>query len=81
MGLKVNMIIVLENDEQYITLKETMYNGKKYFLTMGLDQKREVIPSKIIIFEEHVSGYETYVSKVIDKSLITNLTELFKAQS
>ena len=32
------------------------------------------------IFEEHVSGYDTYVSKVAQKELITVLTRMFKAQ-
>ena len=80
MGLKINYIIVLENKEQYIVLKEAMYYGKKYFLAMGLDKNREVIPSKVVILEEHVSGFDTYVSKVVDKDLITVLTRMFKAQ-
>ena len=42
MGLKINTIIVLENKEQYIVLKEAMLHGKKYFLAMGLDENRKV---------------------------------------
>ena len=80
MGLKINMILVLENDEQYITLKEAMLHGKKYFLGMGIDENMKVINSKVVIFEEHVSGYDTYVSKVAQKELITVLTRMFKAQ-
>ncbi len=80
MGLKINYIIVLENKEQYIVLKEAMVYGKKYFLTMGLDEKREVIPTKVVILEEHVSGFDTYVSKVVDENLIPILTRMFKAQ-
>ena len=80
MGLKINYIIVLENGEQYIVLKEAMYYGKKYFLAMGLDEDREVISSKVVILEEHVSGFDTYVSKVVDGDLITVLTRMFKAQ-
>ena len=80
MGLKINMIVVLENGEQYIILKEAMYYGKKYFLAMGLDENREVISSKVVILEEHVSGFDTYVSKVVDGNLITVLARMFKAQ-
>ena len=80
MGLKINYIIVLENGEQYIVLKEAMYYGKKYFLAMGLDENREVISSKVVILEEHVSGFDTYVSKVVDENLIPILTRMFKAQ-
>ena len=80
MGLKINHIIILENKEQYIVLKEAMYYGKKYFLSMGLDENREVISSKVVILEEHVSGFDTFVSKVVDGNLITVLTRMFKAQ-
>ena len=55
MGLKINYIIVLENKEQYIVLKEAMYYGKKYFLAMGLDENRNAISTKIVILAEHVS--------------------------
>ena len=57
-----------------------MYYGKKYFLARGLNEQREVISSKIAILEEHVSGLDTYVSKVVDGDLITVLTRMFKAQ-
>lgn len=80
MGLKINHIIVLENKKEYIILKEAMYYGKKYFLSMGLDEKREIIPTKVIILEEHISGFETYVKRVIESELITVLTRMFKAQ-
>ncbi len=80
MGLKINYIIVLENHEQYIVLKEAMLHGKKYFLAMGLDENREVISSNVVILEERVSGVDTYVSKVVNLDLITVLTRMFKAQ-
>lgn len=80
MGLKINYIIVLENYEQYIVLKEAMLHGKKYFLAMGLDENREVISSNVVILEERVSGVDTYVSKVVNLDLITVLTRMFKAQ-
>ena len=80
MRLKINHIIVLETKEEYIVLNEAMYNGKKYFLAMRLNEKREVISRNVMIFEEYISGFETYVAKVVDSELITILTSLFKAQ-
>ena len=80
MGLKPNVIIVLENKEEYIVLNEAMYYGKKYFLGMKLNEKREVIPSNVVILEEYMSGFETYVSIVVDSEPITVLTRMFKAQ-
>ncbi len=80
MGLKINHIIVLENNEEYIVLNEAMYYGKKYFLAMGLNEKREAVSNNVVILKEHVSGFDTYVSKVDDSELITVLTRMFKAQ-
>ncbi len=80
MGLKINHIVVLENKEEYIILNEVMYEGKKFFLAMRLNEKREVISRNVIIFEEYISGFETYVAKVVDSELITILTRMFKAQ-
>jgi len=79
-GLKINNIIVLENEERYIVLKEVMYYGKKYFLTMGVNEKNDVVVSKVTILEEYVSGFETYVTKIVDNELLTVLTRMFKAQ-
>lgn len=80
MRIKVNSIITLENRSQYVVLNQTNYQGKQYFLVMGLDEKREVIPSNVVILEEYMSGFETYVSIVVDSELITVLTRMFKAQ-
>lgn len=80
MGLKINHIIILENKEEYIVLNEAMLYGKKYFLAMKLNNKREVISSNVVILEEYVSGIETFVSFVTDHELITVLTRMFKAQ-
>lgn len=80
MGLKLNHIITLENNENFIVLNETMYKDKKYFLTMKINEKREVIANSIAILEEYISGFETYVIKVEDQKLIVSLTEIFRGQ-
>ena len=80
MGLNINCIIVLENKEEYITLNQVMYYGKKYFLAMGLDSNRKVNNKKVVIFEEYVNGFDTYVIKVVDSATIGVLTGMFKAQ-
>lgn len=81
MGLTTNTIIVLDNQERYIILNQTMYTGKKYFLAMGIDENKELITSKVVILEEIVNGLDIYVEKVTDQELIKTLTRLFKAQN
>lgn len=81
MRIKVNSIITLENRDQYVVLNQTNYQGKQYFLVMGLDERREVIPSNVAIFEEIFDGIATtYVEKVNDSNLMLILTQELKAQ-
>ena len=77
-GLKLNTIISLENDEKYVVLNETMYGGVKYFLVMGVDEKKNVIPTNVAIVEEIIDGGDTYVDKVRDPELIIILTRILK---
>ena len=80
MGLKTNTIIKLENDEKYVVLNETMYGGIKYFLVMGIDEKKNIVPSNIAILEEIIEGKDVFVDRVTDPELIVILTRILKAQ-
>lgn len=80
MGLEINTIITLENNEKYVVLNETMYMGKKYFLTMGIDEKKEVKSNDVAILQEELEGLDIYVIKVTDSELLIKLTQLLKEQ-
>ena len=80
MGLKTNTIITLENEEKYVVLNETIYGGVKYFLVMGVDEEKNIIPTNVAIIEEIVDGQEIYVDKVKDPELIIILTRILKSQ-
>ena len=80
MGLKANTIISLENNEQYVVLNETMYGGTKYFLVMGVDENKDIIPTNVAIVEEIIDGQDTYVDRVKDPELIIILTRILKSQ-
>ncbi len=80
MSLKPNTIISLENNERYVVLNETMYGGTKYFLVMGIDEKKDVIPTNVAIVEEIIDGNDTYVDRVRDPELIIILTRILKSQ-
>ena len=80
MALKTNTIISLENNEKYVVLNETMYGGVKYFLVMGIDENKEVVPSNVAIVEEIIDGQDIYVNRVKDPELIIILTRILKAQ-
>ena len=80
MSLRTNTIISLENNEKYVVLNETMYGGVKYFLVMGVDENKDIIPTNVAIVEEIIDGQDTYVDRVKDPELIIILTRILKAQ-
>lgn len=80
MSLKTNTIISLENNERYVVLNETMYGGVKYFLVMGVDDNKDVIPTNVAIVEEIIDGADTFVNRVTDPELIIILTRILKSQ-
>lgn len=72
MGLEVNTIITLENNEVYKIVNETFYNGKKYFLA------NEVTSNSRIVLEEELNGLDVYVRKVLDKGMYSDIISLLK---
>lgn len=80
MEIKTNTIITLENKEKYVVLNKTEYQSDLYFLVMGLDEKKEVISSKVAIMKSETEENDLYVSKVEDPKLIIELTKLLKRQ-
>ncbi len=80
MGLRTNTVITLENNEKYILLNETMYGGIKYFLVMGVNDNKDIIPNKVKIIEEIIDGNDVFVKPVTDPELIIILTRILKSQ-
>lgn len=80
MEIQSNTIITLSNNERYMVLNETKYEGNRYFLVMGIDENKEMIQSKVAILKEVIENKETYVEKVEDSSLIIELTNQLKSQ-
>ena len=80
MGLRINTIISLASNEKYVLLNETMYGGIKYFLAMGVDENKDIIPNKVKILEEMLKGNDVYVKAVTDPEMIVILTRILKSQ-
>ena len=83
MGLKINTIVHLEDDERFVLLSETEYAGSHYFLAMGVDEDKDVIPQKVAILEEEIEygengEEEIYVDRVTDPQLVITLTGILK---
>lgn len=78
--IKVNSIITLSNDDQYMVLNEANYKNERYFLVMGIDNNKEIISSKVAIFKEEKENENIFVEKVTDSKLIIDLTKILKDQ-
>ena len=75
MKIRTNTIITLENNEQYMVLNQTEYEGFSYYLVMGLDQNKEIIENNVAIFKEEIDNNDVYIEKVEDSKLIIELTK------
>ncbi len=78
--MKCNNIITLENNEKYLTLNEVTYNKEHYFLVMGVDEEKNIIPGKVNIFKEINKDNEIYIEIIKDSDLIMELTKKLKEQ-
>lgn len=78
--IKINSIITLSNNEQYMVLNEATYFDKQYYLVMGIDDNKEIISSKVAIFKEEKEDGNVFVEKVTDSKLIIDLTKILKDQ-
>ncbi len=72
MGLEINTIITLENNEKYQIINENLYNGKKYFLANNINSNTETI------FDEELEGLDIYVREVLDKEMYGSIIGLLK---
>ena len=79
MALNIDTIICLEDGAQYVLLSRIEYEGAAYFLAMGVDEKKEIIPHKVAILEEITEDGQTYVEPVTNPELVVYLTPLLKA--
>ena len=80
MKINVNTIITLSNNERYMVLNETQYENNRYFLVMGIDENKDIIQSKVAIFQEVLEDEFVYVEKVENPKLIIELTNVLKSQ-
>ena len=76
--LKINTIITLKNKESYVILNEVSYENDTYFLVMGLDEKKDVIPTKVLIIKEVDKNGRTFIKVIDDQDMIIKITKKLK---
>ena len=80
MGLEINTIVTLDTHEKYAILKETIFQGKKYFLTTRVDAFKNMISNDVVILTEEHEGLDIYVRMVINSELRNQLSSLLETQ-
>ncbi|MBO4245224.1 MAG: hypothetical protein J5892_00585 [Bacilli bacterium] len=76
--LKTNTIIKLKNNDSYVILNEVNFENEPYFLVMGVDEKKDVIPSKVLIIKEVTKGDKTFIKIIADQDTIIKVTKKLK---
>ena len=76
--LKTNTIIKLKNNDSYVILNEVNFENEPYFLVMGVDDKKDVIPSKVLIIKEVSKNGKTFIKVVTDQDIIIKVTKKLK---
>ena len=76
--LKTNTIIKLKNNDSYVILNEVNFENEPYFLVMGVDEKKDVIPSKVLIIKEVTKGDKTFIKIITDQDMIIKVTKKLK---
>ena len=76
--MKLNDIIVLDNDEQYTLLKETEKDDNKYYFAAGVDADGHVDEKKLVVLKLIHEEDGDYVEIVEDEDLLNELSEKFK---
>ena len=76
--MKLNDIIVLDNDEQYTLLKETEKDDNKYYFAAAVDADGHVDEKKLVVLKLIHEEDGDYVEIVEDEDLLNELSEKFK---
>lgn len=75
--MKVNNIILLEDNQKYLLLDETIYEDKKYFYAVKVTDDTLQPTEKYKFLEQKQDIENVYVSEVKDEEIISALLVIF----
>ncbi|MBE6148907.1 MAG: hypothetical protein E7167_05450 [Firmicutes bacterium] len=76
--MKVNDIIVLENQERFTLLEEVEDEGFRYFLAAGIDEEENIDSKKLALLKLVEQPDGAYVELIKNQELMTKLTQKIK---
>lgn len=74
--MKLNSVIHLENDKNYLILKIFKYCKKEYYLSFAIDSNKIINPNDLIFLTIEEEQKEQYINIVEDKKILKELIRL-----
>lgn len=74
-----NKIIKFSNDEKYFVLKQAIYKGNSYFMTVKTTPDGENFTNEFYVMQETVKDGKSYYSRVNDTKLLDLLLKYLDA--
>ncbi len=74
--MKVNSIIKLENNQNYIILKKINYQNEEYYLAFNLLEDKKLNPNDLIYLMVEKDQTDIYINIVEDKKILNKLIKL-----
>lgn len=74
--MKVNSILKLENNKNYIILKKINYQNEEYYLAFNLLDDKKINPDDLIYLMIEKEQADIYINIVEDKNILNRLIKL-----
>ncbi len=74
--MKVDSVITLDNDINYLLLDKTVYNESVYFMAVVLNEEEEPT-EEYVVLKETIEGNDIYAKIVDDVNVLKELIEIF----
>lgn len=74
--MKINSIIKLENDQNYIILKKINFQNEEYYLAFNILNNKKINPNDLIYLTIEKDQTETYINIVENTKILKKLIKL-----
>ena len=68
---RINQVMELADGRKYVVIKQAIYKGNNYFVSMRLTDDEEDVTDEIIVFQEVEHEGQKSVQKVKDPNLLS----------
>ena len=68
---RINQVMELADGRKYVVIKQAIYKGNNYFVSMRLTDDEEDVADEIIVFQEVEHEGQKSVQKVTDPNLFS----------